>query len=182
MTEPGLVTEKIKNQIGKQVPRQLIQEQLRRPRPSIRMDGWNEDVERGAIKKWAIAFRDFNPLWLDEESAKKTRWGGIVAPPLFLYSVDMGYRVPHTLWDWGWAHGPEFTGSDWEFFRPVRPGDKITTMASLTDAYEKKDESKRRLFLVSRTDYTNQKGELVATQQSTYVVTAREESKKDSQS
>ena len=42
------------------------------------------DVEKGAILKFAQAIGDENPLWNDEAAARRTRYGGLIAPPTFL--------------------------------------------------------------------------------------------------
>jgi acyl dehydratase len=39
------------------------------------------------IRHFADGLGDTNPLWTDEEYAKRTKWGGIIAPPCFLYST-----------------------------------------------------------------------------------------------
>jgi hypothetical protein len=35
------------------------------------------------IRRWAFAIGDANPLWLDEDYARSTRWGSILVPPTF---------------------------------------------------------------------------------------------------
>ena len=41
------------------------------------------EVEKGAIKRFADAVGDRNPLYWDEEHARNSRYGSIVAPPGF---------------------------------------------------------------------------------------------------
>ena len=41
------------------------------------------EIEKGMIRRFVRAVGDSNPLWQDEESAKKTSYGGIIAPPTF---------------------------------------------------------------------------------------------------
>ena len=55
------------------------------------------------IKQWAIVNQDYNALWFDEEYAKKSKWGGITAPPLYLICVHDGLEwaaieFTHELW------------------------------------------------------------------------------------
>ena len=40
-------------------------------------------LTRDVIRRWAYAIGDGNPLWLDDDYAKKTRWGAILSPPTF---------------------------------------------------------------------------------------------------
>ena len=53
------------------------------------------EATRDAIRHWAEALSDDNPLWLDADYARPTRWGTIIAPPTMLYAFDrlsIGYR------------------------------------------------------------------------------------------
>jgi acyl dehydratase len=53
------------------------------------------EATRDAIRHWAEALGDDNPLWRDAEYARTTRWGTIIAPPTMLYAFDrlsIGYR------------------------------------------------------------------------------------------
>ena len=45
------------------------------------------DIEKGAIIKFAQAIGDPNPLFNDEVQARKSRYGGLIAPPTFLRSM-----------------------------------------------------------------------------------------------
>ena len=119
------------------------------------------EVEKGAIKKFALATGDLNPLWQDEDYAKKTKWAGIIAPPTFLKC----FRVFDRREDRPIA-GPFYksasAGDVYELHEPIRPGDTITVVARVVDMYERKCKSGRRLFVVYEKTYTNQHGELVA--------------------
>ncbi len=136
-----------------------------------------EPVTWSRIKKWAKVNEDLNPLWFDEEYAKNSRWGGIVAPPLFLMTIDAGtgpvtYFVgklytpaPNAvlkLEKYRTFRGAMQTDSEWEFFKPVRPGDKIFPKATCTDIFWKQGKRFRLLFTSGVTTYTNQKGQLLA--------------------
>lgn len=137
--------------------------------------GTDEPVHWSRIKRWATVNGDFNALWFDEEYAKQSRWGGIIAPPLYLLAMDDGVNIPADLT--GALYRPDcvinkekypnFRGSmqtscEWEFFEPVRPGDKIDTEKQCSDIYWKQGKRFRLLFTSGETIYTNQKGQLVA--------------------
>lgn len=149
--ERGLF-ERFKQQIGREF---LIEECL--PQYSERVEymsylsGYDENVHWPGIKRWAIVNEDFSGLWFDEEYAKRSRWGGIIAPPLYLLAIDDG-MMPSSwlaLEVYDRTSGvintkkyPNFVGglqanSEWEFFEPVRPGDKIKTKGKCTDIYWK---------------------------------------------
>ena len=92
------------------------------------------EVERGAIIKFAQAIGDESPIYNDEEAARETRYGGIVAPPTFLRSMRVGsnkvtVQSPYPANLDG--------GSEWEYFEPIRPGDLITVTQYLADVHER---------------------------------------------
>jgi acyl dehydratase len=60
---------------------------------------YNTEAGKDTILHFVLGVGDPNPLWVDEGYAEKTRYGCIVAPPCFLYSVywpdakRAGFRV-----------------------------------------------------------------------------------------
>jgi acyl dehydratase len=122
------------------------------------------EVEAGAIKKFARAIGDSNPLFNDEEAARKSRYGGLIAPPTFCRSLSSGpakvsVESPYPANLDG--------GSEWEYFGPVRPGDRITVTTYLADAFERAGRLGNMLFMVRETKYVNQFDKVVALQRST---------------
>lgn len=49
-----------------------------------------------AITRFAHGIGDLNPLWLDEEYARKSRWGTIIAPPTFHRTTCFGNVFPRS--------------------------------------------------------------------------------------
>jgi acyl dehydratase len=124
------------------------------------------DVERGAIRRFAEAIEDRNPLFNDEHGARNSRFGGMIAPPTFCRS--MGSPIPDVRIS---AMGQTFRGldggSEWEYFQPIRPGDRITVQTKLVDLRESEGRLGPMIFITMETTYTNQFGELCVTQRST---------------
>jgi acyl dehydratase len=124
------------------------------------------DVERGAIRRFAEAIEDRNPLFNDEHAARASRFGGMIAPPTFCRS--MGSPIPDVRIS---ALGQSFRGldggSEWEYFQPIRPGDRITVQTRLVDLRESEGRLGPMIFITMETTYTNQFGELCVTQRST---------------
>ena len=121
-------------------------------------------VEAGAIVKFAQAIGDPNPMFNDEEAARKLRHGGLVAPPTFLRSMPAGparaqVQSPYSASLDG--------GSEWEYFEPIRPGDRITVTARVVDVFERSGRLGNMLFIVRETRYVNQFGQVAATQRTT---------------
>jgi acyl dehydratase len=123
------------------------------------------DIERGAIRRFAEAIGDPNPLFNDEQEARKI-YGGMVAPPTFCRSL--GSPIPNVkLKGLGAESRGLDGGSDWEYFQPIRPGDRITAQSKLVDLRESEGRLGPMVFITVETSYTNQFGELCVTQRST---------------
>ena len=123
-------------------------------------------VEQGAIRRFAEAIGDPNPLWADEAQALRSRYGGIVAPPTFLRSVPMG-TVP--LPELDSLARPLDAGSEWQYQEPVRPSDTITAITRVANVSQRTLSIGPAVFIVTETTYTNQLGRVVATQRSTLI-------------
>lgn len=144
MSEGSVITDEVRNAIG------------------MEFGPYVYEVEKGAIRKFAEAIGDPNPLWQDEEYASKSRYGGIIASPTFLFSLRFD-EVTLRITELECPLKNELNGgSEIEYFQPVRPGDVITVKAKLTNITERQGRSGKLLFFPIDLTYENQKGELVA--------------------
>ena len=118
------------------------------------------EATRDAIRHWAEALGDDNPLWRDAEYARTTRWGTIIAPPTMLYAFDrlsIGYRggLPgvHAM----------FGGTNWTFYHPTRLGDRVSVKVIFKDIIERPSTFAGRAWQqISAITFTNQDGLLLA--------------------
>ncbi|MBI2832606.1 MAG: MaoC family dehydratase N-terminal domain-containing protein [Chloroflexi bacterium] len=119
----------------------------------------NRCATEDTIRHFANAIGDPNPLYHDPEYGKKTRWGRMVAPPCFLYSIHWAAgHVPGMKGIHGWH-----SGNYWEFYKPIYDGDCFDTTQTVTRIDEKSGRMSRRLWIVhADSEYVNQRGELVA--------------------
>ena len=121
---------------------------------------WNNLVTEDNIWHFCEGYGDDNPLYTDAEYARKTRWGGIFAPPTFLLSCSSaggggGHGLPGVFGLWA--------GDNWEHFRPVRPGDVIHGYTELESVNEKRSSYAGRMFeQIDKVTYINQRDEVVA--------------------
>ena len=101
------------------------------------------------IRHWAYALDDMNPVYLDPEFAEKSRFGGIVSPPVMLQTwtmpapkiegiaerggvpMEMGRNPASFIEDAGFT-SIVATNSEFEIERYPRLGDVI----SVTQAFE----------------------------------------------
>ena len=127
-----------------------------------------KEVEKGSIRRYAEAVGDPNPLYSDEEYAKNTRYGGIIAPPGFFGWPKRG-GVPAAegliglmgaLIEAGYA-GILDGGMAYECYLPVRAGDTLIASPMVKDVTAKAGKAN---MMITRfeTTYLNQNGDLVA--------------------
>lgn len=139
MAQGTLITEELRGLIGNEVGCRVT------------------EIEKGAIKKFAKAIDDPNPLWQDEAYAKNTKWGSIIAPPTFIAYCktdfpELNFPLKRML------HGED----EIEYYQPIRPGDTISSVCKVIDIYEKQGKTGPMIFTVLETSHTNQHGQLVA--------------------
>ena len=120
---------------------------------------YNEYASRDAIRHYCQGVGDPNPLYWDEEYARHTRYGTIIAPPTFLYSV---YWCSGRTGGLPGVHGFH-AGNDWEWFRPIHLGDRISVQEQFTGLEEKSSQFAGHILIQSSVcDYFNQRGDVVA--------------------
>ena len=118
------------------------------------------EIEKGMIQRFVRALDDSNPLWQDEEYARESKYGGIIAPPTFILTV--GYdQFQQQMTDSMGArlHG----GTELECYQPVRPGDIITITTKVANMREREGSKLGKMvFVTFELTYKNQRQELVA--------------------
>jgi acyl dehydratase len=135
------------------------------------------------IRHWVDAFDDRNPVYLDEERAARSRFGGIVAPPAMLQTWTMGRPRIEGIAERGGSAGEIdadspirvlaesgypgtlATNSELEFARYLRPGDRIEAATVLESLSERKATGLGQGYFVSWvTTYTDAQSEVVGRQ------------------
>jgi acyl dehydratase len=153
-------------------------------------------VEEGAILLFARAVGDPNPVYSDAGYAATTEVGGVIAPPTFIQSsahFDPDYPLrpkPGEPWfgSGGTPTGRPAAGSsgvsgtskrgtglhaeqEYEYHRPVRPGDVLRSETRPGQRWEKQGRSGKLVFSETITEYRDEKGELVVTARNVGVMT-----------
>jgi acyl dehydratase len=124
-------------------------------------------VERGAVRRFAEAVQDLNPLYFDGEAAKKSRWGRLIAPPTFPMTFDYGRIEGLSLPESGLIHGDQ----TFHYRRPLFIGEEISCYTVLKNVVEKKGKSGPLTFLVFDRIGEDRVGEPIFTATTTVVVT-----------
>lgn len=149
---------------------------------TVKFEG-RDAVSAVAIKKYAIATDDRNPLYLDESYATKAKYGGIVAP--YTYIFENNHDFYHPLEESGLIGGGHVEtfaapfdmiirgGNDYEFFRRLRPDDIVSFTRTVDSVTLKEGKTAPLVFLVNKYVYTNQKGEMLAINRETFVYTSK---------
>ena len=154
ITDEGIA--KFKERIGVVVPRE---------KP------YNEYATLDGLRHFVESYGGENPLYTHPDYGKKTRWRNMIASPEFLTTTgvseikdirpEIRKRGEHAL---AGVH-EFFSGDEWEWFAPVFAGDSFTRRYYLYDVVEKgrsQFSGGRSVITKYRSDYINQRGELVA--------------------
>lgn len=125
-------------------------------------------VGQEKIKEYAQAVGDLNPLYIDPDFAKKSKYGSVIAPPLFvvvfareilvlLFSDDSVKLNMFRL-----VHGEQ----EFNFHKIVKTNDTIRTTGKIKNIYQKNNND----FVELETKSFNQNKELVVEGVWTFII------------
>ena len=130
------------------------------------------EVEKGAIRRFADAVDDPNPLYLDDEYARNSMYGSIIAPPGFFGWPSRQPRGSPLAQESTASLGIALAqagflrvldgGMEYEFLYPVRAGDTLAASTIVKDIREREGRTGKMAFVIMETTYTNQNGDVVA--------------------
>ena len=141
------------------------------------LEPWCHEATRDNIRHYAHGIGDDNPLWCDPDYAAKTRYGGIIALPSFLFATSRiisgyvgGLPGVHAMW----------AGADWTWHKPTRRNDEISTEASLKDLVEHQTRfAGRSIQQIYHVRFFNQTGDLLAEADSWCFRTDRDQAREE---
>jgi len=162
LTDEGI--EKLRKKIGIQV---------NKPTPPR-----NYEVTWDGTRHFAYGYGDDNPLWCDKHYGDNTRWGGLIAPPNFLYTMGESDAPPLTPEQKAIVKGDPLAGlgsyqavMEFEWWRPLRLGDKLSQRFALigVQVNDKSGFAGRTVSEINGYIYRNQNDELHAIQRGTWI-------------
>jgi acyl dehydratase len=133
------------------------------------------------IRAFALAYGSDNPLHCEPDYARRTRWGDVIAPgPM---TITMGAPMRGDPRPEAIARAKKglfkgihqlHSGTRWEWYGPIRPGDTIYRFGGEESVESKQSEfAGTSVVRVSRTVYMNQHAEAVAVERALMVLSER---------
>jgi acyl dehydratase len=130
----------------------------------------SEGIGKRAIRRFASVIGDGNPLYYDEEYARKTPYKRIIAPPTMLFEIgfDIGDDINGKtglqvgLEEFlGFPDNIQRVGNEYEIFEPLYPDDIIKAKRRITSVEEKEGKTGKWIFITSEIIYLNQEGKIL---------------------
>ncbi len=124
-----------------------LQERVGSVRPA-NADGlppFNIEAHADSIRHFVNGSGDDNPLFTNPAYAEKTRWGGVIAPPMYASQtmglpdvvLKEGQKLPRLRDPLRGIH-VFVSGTEHEFYQPLRPGDTLYRRSALFSVTEKR--------------------------------------------
>ena len=185
------VDDELEKEFQKALVHELTDEDIERARLLLGIDvasrhrELNSVATEDAIRNWALGVGDDNPLYVDPDYGSGTRWATQIG-----HGTQMGHIKTPMLGD----PIPEeirkqtksmfrgvhvfVSGGTWEWYRPLRPGDRIYSFRGEDNLDVKQSEfAGRSVIQVSRDVAINQFGEVLGVYRILRVLTERKQSR-----
>jgi acyl dehydratase len=126
------------------------------------------EVEKGAIRRFAESLGDYNPSYFDAEYARASGFPGIVVPPSFPLSFTSSVDLRELLG----VPSKHLLLAEWsaDYERPVVAGDRLLLTTKVIDVGERPSPAGRVEVAVVEDEARDERGQLVVKVRRTYVV------------
>lgn len=119
---------------GRVTPEMLERRKFRVNKPFIPSEIYfNSEASTDTIRHYVDGIGDTNPLFRDAIYASKTKYRRIISPGTFLFTHQWAAVGGNLTGIHGW-----YSGGDWEWYRPVFEGTKLTSVTIIRDMVIKK--------------------------------------------
>lgn len=131
------------------------------------------EVEKGAIRRFAESLGDYNPSYFDAEYAKASGFPGIVVPPSFPLSFTSNVDLRELLG----VPSKHLLLAEWsaDYERPVIAGDRLLMTTRVVEVGERPSPAGRVEVAVVEDEGRDERGQLVLKIRRTYVVRSTRE-------
>jgi acyl dehydratase len=164
---------------------------IERARSLIGVDSANNEKQyltsatEDAIRNFAVGCGDDNPLYTDPAYAARSRWGRQIAPNIMAAVINkpmLGDPVSaeHKQTKKGLFRGIHVfvSGSEWDWYQPIHPGDTIYSFGGEDGVEVKPSEfAGRTVTKFLRTVKVNQRGEVVGVYRKRSILSERKAAK-----
>lgn len=124
----------------------------------LRPEQYLRDASVDSLIIFANGIGDLNPLFRDQEYSRWTRFGGLIGHPCFPWAHHWPGR---SYWGLPGVHGFG-VAIDCEFYRNIRPGDRVNIWNRVLDVQEKASKFSGRMAMqYLESTYTNQRDEVL---------------------
>jgi len=131
------------------------------------------EVEKGAIRRFAEALGDYNPIYYDEDYARASGFGSVVAPPTFPCAFHTGADLRELL-------GVPLRSllnaeASFEYERPIVAGDRLLVTSRVAEVQERPSSTGKMEVAVLEDEGRDEEGRLVYRMRRTLVVRGSKE-------
>ena len=131
------------------------------------------EVEKGAIRRFAEALGDYNPIYYDEDYARASGFLGVVAPPTFPCSFHTGADLRELL---GVPLRTLLNAeASFEYERPIVAGDRLLVTSRVAEVQERPSSTGKMEVAVLEDEGRDEEGRLVYRMRRTLVVRGSKE-------
>ncbi len=131
------------------------------------------EVEKGAIRRFAESLGDYNPSYFDAEYAKASGFPGIVVPPSFPLSFTSSVDLRELLG----VPSKHLLLAEWsaDYEHPVIAGDRLLMTTRVVEVGDRPSPAGRVEVAVVEDEGRDERGQLVLKIRRTYVVRSTRE-------
>lgn len=131
------------------------------------------EVEKGAIRRFAEALGDYNPIYYDEDYARASGFTSVVAPPTFPCSFHTGADLRELL---GVPLRTLLNAeASFEYERPIVAGDRLLVTSRVAEVQERPSSTGKMEVAVLEDEGRDEEGRLVYRMRRTLVVRGSKE-------
>jgi len=153
--QQSVVTQEMRERVGKEGPPSTL------------------EVDKTSVRMFARAVGYTDPVFYDEDEAKRRGYRSLPTPPGYLGTQIFNPAAGEAAGPGGWMNGPYKRilngGTEIEYFGDICAGDLLTSRSKIASFSERQGSIGAMLLTVSEASFTNQDGTLIAISRGTLI-------------